>query len=137
MADQAILSQDCDKTSRTSQHGATRLKPIAKRAKKDNPLLQADTIRRTDGQHCDMNSDAPSHPQTTACQCPSCVSHPARTYTVEYMQECLARWYVNSTAEQREKYLEVLSQQRGWRQRIAKLKVVADYLGLPTNDFPA
>lgn len=74
--------------------------------------------------------------KNTACQCPMCVPQPARTYTPEYMQECLARWYVNATPQQREEYLAALCKQKGWQARIADLKAVAIRLELPTTAFP-
>ena len=65
-----------------------------------------------------------------ACQCPSCVPQPACTYTPEYMQECLARWYVNATAAQREEYLGALRRQHGWQGRMDQLNAIAERLGL-------
>lgn len=52
------------------------------------------------------------------------------------MQECLVRWYVNATPQQRDKYLAALHKQKGWQTRMADLKVVAKRLELPTHDFP-
>ncbi len=96
-----------------------------------------DTIRRVRAEYEGMKThDHVPNDKNTACQCPSCVPQPARTYTQEYMQECLARWYVNATLKQRDEYLEALRKQKGWRGRIADLKAVAKRLELPTNDFP-
>jgi hypothetical protein len=52
------------------------------------------------------------------------------------MMECLARWYVNATSQQREEYLTELRKQKGWQSRLSDLKIVATRLGLTTKDFP-
>ena len=96
-----------------------------------------DTICRERAEYGGMKThDHVPNEKNTACQCPSCVPQPARTYTPEYMQECLARWYVNATPKLREEYLAALCKQKGWQARIADLKVVAKRLELPTHDFP-
>ena len=96
-----------------------------------------DTMCRERAEHGDMKTHDPvPKDKSTACQCPSCVPQPARTYTPEYMQECLARWYVNATPQLREEYLAALCKQKGWQARIADLKEVAKRLELPTHDFP-
>jgi hypothetical protein len=99
--------------------------------------ILCDTIRRFGIENIAMTTDSPTQePKNTDCQCPACVPSPGRTYTPEYMQECLARWYVNATAEQREKYLAALYKQKGWQVGIANLKAIAERLELPTKDFP-
>ena len=96
-----------------------------------------DAIRRVVSEHECMKTQNHVLPQiSTACQCPSCAPIPARTYTPEYMQECLARWYVNATITQREVYLSVLRKQQKSKERLAELKAVAVQLGLPTDGFP-
>jgi hypothetical protein len=52
------------------------------------------------------------------------------------MKECLARWFVNATPLQREKYLEVLRKQKEWQAYMTDLQAVAKRLELPTQDFP-
>jgi hypothetical protein len=83
-----------------------------------------------------MNADAANAQKSRACQCPMCTATPAPTYTRDYMMECLARWYVNATLQQREEYLSELRKQKAWQARINDLRVVAEHLGLPTKNFP-
>lgn len=71
-----------------------------------------------------------------ACQCPACSASPSRTYTPEYMQECLARWFVGATPAERASYLDALMRQTAWQTRLAGLKEIAQRIGLPIDEFP-
>jgi spore coat polysaccharide biosynthesis protein SpsF (cytidylyltransferase family) len=51
------------------------------------------------------------------------------------MQECLARWYVNASIDQREKYLAALYKQKGWEIQLASLKDVIRRLELPIPEL--
>jgi len=64
-----------------------------------------------------------------------CTPNPAWTYTEEYKQECLARWFVNTTAEKRTEYLTALNKRKNGRQRLDDLKNIALRLGLSVSDF--
>jgi hypothetical protein len=72
----------------------------------------------------------------TACLCPLCTSNPARTYTDEFKQECLARWFVKASGLRRAEYLTALYKNKNGEKQIVALRNTAQRLGLPLTDFP-
>ena len=82
------------------------------------------------------NDEKVLHRARHACQCASCRLDPGKTYTPEFMQECMARWFVNASAAQRNEYLSVLRKQPGGDTRLQSLRAVAQRLGLSVDCFP-
>ena len=82
-----------------------------------------------------MQTNDQNHEKTTACLCPACTAVPAKTYTLGYMEECLARWFVNANPQQRQRFLEALHRQPGGGTRLKHLEAVAQELGLCLDAF--
>ena len=67
------------------------------------------------------------------CQCLQCSDIPGPTYTVQFREECLARWYAAATKQQRSRFVEKLSGMKGGATRLVEIEKLVDVMGLAIN----
>ncbi len=69
------------------------------------------------------------------CQCQQCSDIPGPTYTVQFREECLARWYAAATKQKRSRFVEKLLGMKGGTTRLLEIDKLVDAMGLAINDI--